>query len=307
MSIFNGKFHRVDKLTGNLTDKKPQLRVKITPLNDAPKVTLSSRGGFSGAWERAGKFFGGAARPLSILYRFLAGSGWIRSGFSAKAGTAPAQEIEADSAHVADVDAPLTAQPAQEVTAHAQPHASVWAQLAAYNRAAAVTLSKLFTGKLAHALAAPGVLAKYRKRVEQERVSKAEAAESAIMESRFNRLPAAVEAPAIAAPAEEMAAHRVTAAETMAAPGSAATQDVNDQRIVNVSVKAAPYMWFLPEQIGNRLSLFQVFSGVQSGNALEIDTETESVYWANPFVHDGVMELVFAAETAQTDNILEVT
>ena len=307
MSIFNGKFRSVDKLTGSLTDKKPQLRIRITPLNDVPKVTLSSRGGFSGAWERAGRFFAGAARPLSILYRFLAGSGWIRSGFSAKAGTAPAQEIEADSAPVADVDAPLTAQPAQEVTAHAQPHASVWAQLAAYNRAAAVTLSKIFTGKLAHALAAPGVLTKYRKRVELERVSKAETAESAIMESRFGKISAGVEAPAIAAPAEEMAAHRVTAAETMAAPGSADTQDANIQRIVNVSVKAAPYTWFLAEQTGNTLSLFQVFSGVQSGNALEIDMETESVYWANPFVHDGVMELVFTAETAQTDNILEVT
>lgn len=307
MSIFNGKFRRVDKLTGNLTDKKPQMRVKVTPLNDVPKVTLSSRGGFSGAWERAGRFFAGAARPLSILYRFLAGSGWIRSGFSAKAGTAPAQEIEADSAPVADVDAPLTAQPAQEVTAHAQPHASVWAQLAAYNRAAAVTLSKIFTGKLAHALAAPGVLAKYRKRVELERVSKAEAAGSAIMESRFGKISAAVAATAGSAPGEEMAAHRVTAAETTAAPGSAATQDANIQRIVNVSVKAVPYMWFLAEQTGGTLSLFQVFSGVQSGNALEIDMETESVYWANPFVHDGVMELVFAAETAQTDNILEVT
>lgn len=306
MSIFDGKLRRLGKLGGSLTDKKPQLRVKITPLNDVPKVTLSQRVAFSGAWERAGRVFAGAARPLSILYRFLAGSGWIWSGFSAKAGTAPALEIEADSSPMADVAAPLTAQPAQEVTAHAQPHASVWAQLAAYNRAAAVTLSKIFTGKLAHAVAAPGVLAKYRKRVELERVSKAEAADSAIMESRFNRIPAGVEAPAIAAPAEEMAANRVTAAETMAAPGSAATQDANIQRIVNVSVKAAPYTWFLPEQTGNRLSLFQVFSGVQSGNALEIDMETESVYWANPFVHDGVMELVFAAETAQTDNILEV-
>ena len=306
MSIFDGKLRRLDKLSGNLTDKKPQLRVKVTPLNDVPNVTLSSRGGFSGAWERAGKFFGGAARPLSILYRFLAGSGWIRSGFSAKAGTAPAQEIESDSSPVADVDAPLTAQPAQEVTAHAQPHASVWVQLAAYNRAAAVTLSKIFTGKLAHALAAAGVLAKYRKRVDLERISKAEAADSAIIESRFGKISAGVEATAGSAPTEEMAAHRVIAAETTAAPGSAATQDTNIQRIVNVSVKAAPYMWFLAEQTGGTLSLFQVFSGVQSGNVLEIDMETESVYWANAFVHDGAMDLVFAAETAQTDNILEV-
>ena len=307
MSIFDGKLRRLNKLGGNLTDKKPQLRVKVTPLNDVPKVTLSQCGGFSGAWERAGRFFAGATRPLHILYRFLAGSGWIRSGFSAKAGTAPAQEIQADSAPVAAVGAPLTAQPAQEVTAHAQPHASVWAQLAAYNRAAAVFLSRIFTGKLARPVAAPGILAKYRKRVELERVSKAEAAESAIMESRFNRIPAGVEAPAIAAPAEEMAAHRVTAVETTAAPGSAATQEANIQRIVNVSVKAAPYMWFLSEQIGSTLSIFQAFSGVQSRNTLEIDMEEESVYWADAFANNGVLELVFAAETAQTDNILEVT
>lgn len=307
MSIFNGKLRRLGKLGGSLTDKKPQLRVKITPLNDAPKVTLSSRGGFSATWERAGRVFAGAARPLHILYRFLAGIGWIRSSFSAKAGTAPAQEIEADSAPVAGVDAPLTAQPAREVKAHAQPHASVWAQLAAYNRAAAVTLSKIFTGKLAHALAAPGVLAKYRKRMDLERISKAETAGSAIIESRFGKVYAGVEAPAGSAPGEELTAARVTLTETTATPGSATGQDVNGQRVVNVSVKAAPYMWFLPEQTGSTLSLFQVFSGVQSGNALEIDMETESVYWANAFVRDGVLELVFAAETAQTDNILEVT
>lgn len=307
MSIFDGKLRRLDKLGGNLTDKKPQLRVKVTPLNDVPNVTLSSRGGFSGAWERAGKVFAGAARPLHILYRFLAGSGWIRSGFSAKAGTAPAQEIQADSAPVADVDAPLTAQPAQEVTAHAQPHVSVWAQLAAYNRAAAVTLSKIFTGKLAHALAAPGALARYRKRVELERISKAEAAGSAIMESRFNRFTSENEAAPATAPATETAINTAFTAESEAAPGSAATQDVNGQCIAPVSVKAAPYTWFFAELTDGTLSLFQVFSGVQSGNTLEIDMETESVYWANPFVHDGVLELVFAADTAQTDNILEVT
>lgn len=307
MSIFNGKFRRVDKLTGSLTDKNPQLRVKITPLNDVPKVTLSQCGGFSGAWERAGRFFAGAARPLSILYRFLAGHGWIRSGFSAKAGTAPAQEIEADSALAAGVDAPLTARPAHEVKAHTQPHAAVWAQLAAYNRAAAVTLSKIFTGKLAHALAAPGVLAKYRKRMELERVSKAEAAGTAIMESRFNSFTSKDEALANSAPAEETAASVAFVAGKSATASSVPTHDVNDKRIVNVSVKAAPYTWIFPEQTGNTLALFQVFSAVQSGNTLEIDMETESVYWANPFVRDGVMELVFTAETAQTDNILEVT
>lgn len=306
MSIFNGKFRRVDKLTGNLTDKKPQLRVKITPLNDVPKVTLSQRGGFSATWEKTGRVFAGAARPLSILYRFLAARVGVLTGRKAKAITAPAQEIEANSDPVAGVDAPLIARPVQEVKVHAQPHASVWAQLAAYSRAAAVYIVKIFTGLLARAVVAPGVLAKYRRRVDLERVSKAEAAASAIMESRFNRFTSENEALANTAPAEETAAHRVTAAATTAAPGSATVQGVTIQRIVNISVKAAPYMWFLPEQTVGTLSLFQVFSGVQSGNTLEIDMEAESVYWANAFANNGVLDLVFAAETTQTNNILEV-
>lgn len=306
MSIYSGKLRRLDKLGGSLTDKKPQLRVEITPLNDVPKVTLSQRGGFSGAWERAGKFFGGAARPLSILYRFLAARVGVLNGRKAKAGTAPAQEIKADSAPVAGVDAPLIARPVQEVKVHARPHASVWAQLSAYNRAATVYIVKIFTGRLARAVAAPGVLAKYRKRVELELVSKAEAAGSAIMESRFNSFTSKDEALANSAPAEETAASVAFVAGESATASSAPTHDVNDQRIVNISVKAAPYMWFLPEQTVGTLSLFQVFSGVQSGNTLEIDMEAESVYWANAFANNGVLDLVFAAETTQTNNILEV-
>lgn len=329
MSIFNGKFRRVDKLTGNLTDKKPQLRIKITPLNDVPKVTLSSRGGFSGAWERAGKVFAGATRPLHILYRFLAASVGVLNGRKARAGTAPAQEIEADSATVADVDAPLTPQPAADLDADGRATAQVaapltprlgkrltaykkapfarYAELVAYKRAPLTYIRNIITGRVAGLLAGPGKVAAFLRTTAARLTSKAVAAGSAIMESRFNQSPAGVSVNGATAPAEETAASVAFVAGKVAAPVSAATQDANIQRIVNVSVKAAPYMWFLPEQTDNTLSLFQVFSGVQSGNALEIDMETESVYWANPFVHDGVMELVFAAETAQTDNILEVT
>lgn len=329
MSIFNGKFRRVDKLTGSLTDKKPQLRIRITPLNDVPKVTLSSRGGFSGALERAGRVFAGATRPLHILYRFLAASVGVLTGRKAEAGTAPAQEIMADSAAVAGVGAPLTPQPAAELDVDSYATAQVAApltpsqgkrltaykrapfgraaELVAYKRAPLTYVRGIITGRVAGLLVGPGKVAAFLRTTAAWLTSKAVTAGSTIMESRFNQSPAGVAVNGTTAPAEEAAASVAFVAGKSATANAASTQDANSQRIVGVSVKAAPYMWFLSEQTGGTLSLFQVFSGVQSRNTLEIDMEEESVCWADAFANNGVLELVFAADTAQTDNILEVT
>lgn len=271
MSIYSGKLRRLGKLGGSLTDKKPQLRVKITPLNDTPKVTLSSRGGFSAKWAMAGRFFTGATRPLDILYRFVAASVAVLTGRKSKAITAPAQEIEADSAPVAGVDAPLTARPVQEVTAHARPHAAVWARLAAYNRAAAVYIVKIFTGRLSRAVAAPGVLTEYRKRMDLERVSKAETAGSAIMESRFNSFTSKDEALANTAPAEETATHRVTPAAHTAKTTTAAAVSVPIDSPIMAAPSAKMATWIDPVVIDGILYLPQAYSATKNGNILEVE------------------------------------
>ena len=303
MSIFNGKLRRLGKLGGSLTDKKPQLRVKITPLNDAPKVTLSSCGGFSATWERAGRVFAGAARPLHILYRFVAASVAVLTGRKSKAGTAPAQEIEADSAAVAGVGAPLTAQPAQEVTAHAKPHAAVWAQLEAYNRAAAVTLSRIIAATLAKAEAAPGVLAKYRKRMALERISKAEAAGSAIIESRFGKVYAGVDASAGSAPGEELTAARGAALEVTAPVGAAAGAVNHAARGAALAHFASiSFYWIYPVLKNGVLTIRQAYEPLQDGAVLEID----HLAWTFPALADGVLLIEQAHSATQTTDILEV-
>lgn len=306
MSMFSGKLRRLGKLTGSLKDKKPKLHITITPLNDVPKVTLTPRGNFSGAWERAGQYFGGTARKLYIIYRFVAAHARILHRYSAKAGTAPAQEIEADSAVQARTSAFPTEHPAQEITAHSQLRTSVWVQLGAYNRAAAAYLANILTASLAKPVAAPGIMARYRKRMELEKKYKAEAAGSAIIESRYVRIYAGVEAPAITAPAEEMATDKCLALEVSAPTVAAPTTLGGIARTILTTYSAAPYAWFLTEYTNGTAHVYQCVSGVQSGNTVEIDMEAESVYWANAFAHDGTANLVFAQTEPQTSGELEL-
>lgn len=63
---------------------------------------------------------------------------------------------------------------------------------------------------------------------------------------------------------------------------------------------------YLSELDDTTLSIFQGFSGVQSGEVLEVDLETESVFWANAMVTDGTLNLVFAETATPNDTILEV-
>lgn len=268
MSIFDGKLRRLGKLGGSLTDKKPQLRVKITPLNDVPKVTLSSRGGFSGAWERAGKVLAGAARPLHILYRFLAASVGVLTGRKTKAGTAPVQEIEADSAPVAGVDAPLTPQPAADLDVDSRATAQVAAPLtpqqstairsgkmvllarsavmAAYTRAPIAHIRGIITGHAAGPLAVPGKVAAFLRTTAARLTSKAVAAGSAIMESRFNQSPAGVSVNGETAPAEETAASVAFAAGKSATSIGAPTQVASIASGPAASHSAIMYTWIEP-------------------------------------------------------------
>lgn len=203
MSIFSGKFHKLPGVKGKLTDRTPELRATMEQVDNGPKATVNRVAGITGAFSRVGRWFKAAVRPLDILYRFLAARQIIRQKHSAHASTAPAVEIEADSVIPLNKEAPLAAQPVADLTVDQNGNPSVLAKLVAYRRAALSYIKQIFMGRTAELSTAPGaVLGKYRKAVKLNRISEAEAAESAIIESRFNTIPHSYEATGCSAPAK---------------------------------------------------------------------------------------------------------
>ena len=127
------------------------------------------------------------------------------------------------------------------------------------------------------------------------------------MDSRLNTIAQRYEAAGSSAPAQVVPAIESTVSEKHTATAStAAVAPVNINSLFNVSHIARLYAWFLAEQNGNELKLFQAFIGIQSGDVLEIDLEEESAYWANATGTDGTLNLVFAETVTPADKTLEV-
>ena len=330
MSIFSGKLRNLPGVKGKSTDQTLVIKARIEREDNAPGAKVTRVAGVSGVISRIGRCLKAATRPLDILYRFLAAHQIIRQKHSAQASTAPAVEIEADSAIQASKEATLSAYPAKGIAVDQKERLSVSAKLVAYNRAGLKYIKQLFFKRKAELIAAPGAVAKYSKAVKLNRTSKAIAAESAIMESRFIKVQTVLESAGCSAPAQIVPAtdsdfstkhtaaainapaqivqtieNTVTAKHTATA-SKAAVVPVNINSVFKVTHSAKLYSWYLSELDDTTLSIFQGFSGVQSGEVLEVDLETESVFWANAMVTDGTLNLVFAETATPNDTILEV-
>lgn len=305
MNIFKGKLQRLNGFSGKIKKKLSGLTVEITPLNAFSKVTIKKEKPFSGRWYDKTRFSGSVSR-IPAIYRFLKAWSKFFSKYEAKATTAPAKLIEIDTAFVDETDVKPSAHEAKCVTVDQKTRFSVFADLNGYKLALLKFIKGIRMKNDVFLIAADGRLAKYRKALKLNRKSKAEAADSAIIESRLNKVKNGVIAPAITGEAEciqfteEMPNGKTATVET------ADTIGVNVSRAMVHSYKAAPFTWFLSEYTDGTLHIFQAVSGVQTGNSVEIDTESESVYWANALVRDGVANLVFAQTEPQTSGELEL-
>lgn len=307
MSIFSGKFHKLPGVKGKLTDQTPELRATMEQVDNGPKATVNRVAGITGAFYRMGRWLKAAVRPLDILYRFLTACQMVRQTHSAQVSTAPAVEIEANSTFRSGRKVPLSAQPVADLKVDQNGNPSVHAKLVAYRRAGCRYIKKLFFKTTAKLQAACSAVAKYTKALKFKLTAKAIAAESAIIESRFNKLQTGCEATGSSAPAHIVPAIENTfIAEHTATASTGAALTVGINQLLRAVHHAPLASWFFPEQDGNTLRFYQVFSGVQSGNVLEVDLETESVYWANAKVTDGTLNLVFAETATPNDTILEV-
>lgn len=270
MSIFNGKFRRRGGLTGNVSDQTPQLRVTFTPKNDAPRVTITQGGGFGGAWHRVGKFFSGAPRRLAAIYRFLSFHDRIITKHRAKAISAPAVEMEADSKLAAELEANLTARTVADLTTDSGVKTSLTAKLVAYRRAGLRYIKGMPLKRITKLIAVPGAVAKYKKKMPLTVKIQTTAAPGAVMESRYNRIKENHEAAAISAPAELATLETTFSVGHSTKPSTAAALSVNLDSAFAVTHSAKIVTWIEPVVIDGVLYLRQAYNATKNGDILEV-------------------------------------
>lgn len=305
MSRFTAKIKRLNALSGKIQEKARRIKARILPDSTIPKAEITPVKYHGGKWYKRISF-GGIIRAVDVFYRMLCSriATWL--GVEAKAGAAQAKTVEIDSGVSASVEAPLASTEAAEIKIDHPARISRRAVLVSYYRAAVVYISKILTGRYAKLSSAPGAGTKYEEEFQLVRRSEAEAADSAIVESKHNRFTAESEAAGSAADSEPVETETEFTAESNATADAVDGKEANIQTMTGTASGAKMYAWFFAEQNGNELKLFQAFSGIQSGDVLEIDLEAESAYWANATVMDGTLNLVFAQTEPQTNNELKV-
>lgn len=294
MSIIKGKITPATKLTGGIKKKKLGLKIHMKPhdalggANVRPIPTIK-------ASMNPLQSFSGTLRRLDAVFRFIAAHAVILVGRKAKANAAPTVDINAETTIRAAVDAPVKAQPALEVSVDSKPFASVVAALRAYIRRPLTFIKGIALSHIVQPIAAPGAVGRFIKAVKLGRVSKGGVATGAILESRYNEQDVAVGADPDPAPGAIVpGADCSFIAEHEAKPGKASVQTVSKAASVPVVVRAALCSWMLPEVTDDTLTIYQLFSGIQSGDSVEFDMEEESAFWANAVQTGDVLNLVFA-------------
>ena len=242
-----------------------------------------------------------------VVKRWIKALSRIIAGQNAQLETAPAVTADAVTAVQVHKEAPLSSDPAKDMSVDSIITMSPWARLVAYARAPFVYISEALMCHLSRLTLADSAAARCRKQMQLERISTAEAAESAIMESQFNSFTAESKGTAYSAPTvDTTAVETVFTTEDTATANRAAVTDVEAREAVGTVVSAGMFAWFMPEQAGNRVKIYQAFSAIQSGNRVAIDTESESTYWANPYMEGNRLKLAFVESSTQTDNRLEL-
>lgn len=305
MSIFSVSPKQKDTFWGKLTVPKKEIKGELKQ-RDHYDTSIRPMPFVSGKLGLAKVLFDSNIRKLSILFRFISARGKIIARGEARAGTAQAVTVEADTAQAVATEAAPAARPVTAVTVDARPVVSVFARATAYARAAASYIAHILTGHTAGATAAPGAVVEYSEDMKMAHTSKAEAAGSACAESRNVQ---ATGTDAVAGTAQGVSSAAAVAfvagnaAQAIAAPVAA----VASRRAMLASHRADACAWFLPEYADGTMSLFQVFSGVQSADTVEVDLEESSAYWANNMNKGGELALIFTETVTQTGNILEVS
>lgn len=261
-----------------------------------------------------------------LWWIFAASKIWLKR--AAKIITAPAALAKVHRGTKTGAATPLVGNPAQEIEATSRVWAAKITGLASRLIVQPVTDSKVFAavvsgltacaGSICHrvaaitmgcvyaAIQAPGAVAAYCKAVFSA-LAAGLAAAGTVLGSITHRVQNGSQAAVSTGTAEAVAASDTAPTATALSAAAAATAAAGADAITGTGSSGALICWIYPQVIGTTLQIEQVFSGVQDEDVVEIDMEEQSVYWANAFLSDGILDLVFVETAEQNGDILEVT
>lgn len=270
MGVFSAKIRELHKLSGKPRDHTPKLILEITPQAQL-RASVSKRGIFGGTWERSGKFFAGAVKPLAALYRFLSSAVHIRSDYTTPMLSADAIEMHTDTDIEEAATAPVLAKDTADILAVSSVRLSIAAKLVSYARANARYIKSVLLARKAALQTAHSAVAAYRKHVPTVVRFAAAAADSAIMESRWSEVKASVQTAATATPAVNACNNaKLTDEYVLAAAAGAPSFAAETQTAVAVTCCAKVTAWIEPVLENGILTIRQAYSAVQTDDVLEV-------------------------------------
>lgn len=311
---------------GNLT-KKPSSSGKIKKdENDGFEGEISHKKRFAATISYKERFAGelrnrtafgssvgpgssdGGLRPLDFVYRFIVVKAKMLFRLKMKAIAARAIAVDINSAIQEREEIPLSAVPAEIVTVDSKiVDSDGWAKLVAYVVAQVITICKNVFEHFAGLIQASSAVAKYFEELPTEYESPAEAAPGSILLSRGSVFISEDEGTGCSALAQTIPAmEKVFISDKTATACSAIVSNVECWGTQKSVSRCELIIWAFPAYENGVLSVSQLFSGIQSGDTVEMDMETESAFWANNIIRDGVLSLVYAQTEPQMGNTLEV-
>lgn len=225
------------------------------------------------------------------------------------------------------LSAPIIAAETVNANVDSRTRASITARLRAYFKGNLKFVAKLFTSHKANLTTVESTAAKYQEEIKTKSSTDINVADSITCKSE-KKIESQVKAVGTTVDANVTTAKKIVKpkvkatgsaslvsntsvvneinAKTQATASAIRTAAVNIDGMTKASHTAKLMGCYFYEQDGDSLLVYQVFSGVQSRDALEIDRETENEYFANAFVANGVMNLLFVNTASLTDNELEL-
>lgn len=307
MKHYDGKLEALNRLNGEIKPKKLNARIYILNKLDLGfqfrKLTA-----YTGSASKRPTPTGKRVGRLNSRYVFFAAVDWIIHKFTARVDTAPTQDVGIDERMSVDNELSPTSHEAREIAYDRGIAMDIISDLISINLAEASYIRDIRMVDFADLIRADGAVAQVEEKVLRlARLSGAIEADASIVESRYNRFTAEHEADGGSARGQIVASETAFTSGRMASGASAGIVQASVDGEPQNNVSAGLLLGFFLEIEGNKMTLPQVFSGVQVGNILEIDLETVNTYWANAVVNNGVMSLVFAESVAPDGNILEVS
>ena len=268
---YKGSINPVGGFDGKVKKKSPSFNIGIIPIKKFSNAGIRPILKYKTSVKKY-SYFDAFVKKLNVIFHFLSVKSTIFEKHKSNAISAEAVDVEVYSTIQASKEAPLIPNPANGIVVNQKERLSVSAKLVAYRRAVCKYIKKLFFKTTAKLQSALGAVTKYIKAIKLKLTSKAIAAESAIVESKFNEVQIGCEAAGSSAPAHIVPEIESTfSAERKAKASTAAVVPVNIDSLPEVAHSAKMATWIEPVVVDGMLILRQVYSATPKNNILVVE------------------------------------